>query len=79
MNKSAFRGKIVDREFQGRGIAKEMGVMMSRIASNAGFRVYATISKDNVASLRSAQHGSSVEVIRELPDNYLYVEIKATE
>lgn len=76
INKSAFRGKIVDNEYQGRGIAKQMGLIMSKIASNAGFRVYATISKDNVASLKSAKYGSSIEVIKELPDNYLYVEIK---
>lgn len=76
INKSAFRGKIVDKEYQGRGIAKQMGLIMSSIASTAGFRVYATISKDNVASLQSAKYGSSIEVIKELPDNYLYVEIK---
>lgn len=76
INKSAFRGKIVDKEYQGRGIAKQMGLIMSKIASNAGFRVYATISKDNVASLKSAKYGSSIEIIKELPDNYLYVEIK---
>lgn len=76
INKSAFRGKIVDKEYQGRGIAKQMGLIMSKVASNAGFKVYATISKDNVASLKSAKYGSSIEVIKELPDNYLYVEIK---
>lgn len=76
INKSAFRGKIVDKEYQGRGIAKQMGLILSKVASNAGFRVYATISKDNVASLKSAKYGSSIEVIKELPDNYLYVEIK---
>lgn len=76
INKSAFRGKIVDKEYQGRGIAKQMGLIMSKVASNAGFRVYATISKDNVASLKSAKYGSTIEIIKELPDNYLYVEIK---
>lgn len=76
VNKSAFRGKIVDKEYRGRGIAKQMGLTMSKIATNVGFRVYATISKDNVASLKSAKYGSSVEILKELPDNYLYVEIK---
>lgn len=76
INKSAFRGKIVDKGYQGRGIAKQMGLVMSDVASTAGFRVYATISKDNVASLKSAGYGSEVNVIREMPDNYLYVEIR---
>ena len=74
-NKSAFRGKIVDYKYQGRGIAKQMGQIMTNIASEAGFRVYATISKSNVASLQSAKAGSKIEVIKELPDNYLYIEI----
>lgn len=75
INKSAFRGKIVDKGYQGRGIAKQMGLVMSEIAATAGFRVYATISRDNVASLKSAQYGTEVKVLKELPDNYLYVEI----
>ena len=75
VNKSAFRGKIVDYKYQGRGIAKQMGQIMTNIASEAGFRVYATISKSNVASLQSAKAGSKIEVIKELPDNYLYIEI----
>ena len=75
INKSAFRGKIVDKEYQGRGIAKQMGVMMTKIASDAGFKVYATISRENVASLQSARHGSQIKVMEELPDDYLYVQI----
>lgn len=79
INKSAFRGKIVDKRYQGRGIAKQMGQIMTNIAADSGFRVYATISKDNVASLKSANYGASVNVIKELPDNYLYVEIRRSQ
>lgn len=74
-NKSAFRGKIVDIKYQGRGIAKQMGQIMTQIASDLDFRVYATISKSNVASLQSAKAGSKIKVIKELPDDYLYIEI----
>mgnify|MGYP003310122073 FL=1 len=52
-----------------------MGQIMTNIASEAGFRVYATISKSNVASLQSAKAGSKIKVIKELPDDYLYIEI----
>ncbi len=75
VNKSAFRGKIVDANYRGLGIAKQMGKIMTQIASELGFRVYATISKSNVASLQSAKSGSQIKVIKELPDNYLYIEL----
>lgn len=75
-NKSAFRGYIVDAGYQGKGISKQMGICMTRIADFIGFRSYATISKDNIPSLQSQKAGAEVRVIRELPDNYLYVEIK---
>lgn len=75
INKTAFRGKIVDYRYQGRGIAKKMGQIMINIAADMGFRVYATISKANVASMQSAKSGAQIRVIKELPDNYLYIEI----
>ena len=75
LNKSAFRGKIVDKRYQGRGVAKQMGQIMTNIASEAGFRVFATISKSNVASIQSAKSGAQIKVIKELPDDYLYIEI----
>lgn len=75
VNRSAFRGKIVDYTYQGRGIAKQMGQIMTNIAADAGFRVYATISKLNVASLQSAKYGAQIRVIKELADDYLYIEI----
>lgn len=75
LNKSAFRGKIVDKRYQGRGIAKQMGQIMTNIAADAGFRVFATISKANVASMESAKSGAQIKIIKELPDDYLYIEI----
>lgn len=73
-NKQAFRGKIVDFKFQGLGIAKQMGILTMNICKLLGFRLFATISKDNVKSIASSKAVNSVHVVKELPDNYLYVE-----
>lgn len=73
-NKQAFRGKIVDVNNQGRGIAKKMGLIMSEICSKMNFRIFATISKDNVKSIASSKAVNNIRIIKELPDNYLYVE-----
>lgn len=73
-NKKAYRGKMVDKVYQGRGIAKQMGVVMTQIASAAGFRMFATISKKNLASLNSSKAVNEIRIIKELPDDYLYIE-----
>ena len=73
-NKQAFRGKIVDQNYQGKGIAKQMGVLTTNICSALGLRLYATISKKNVKSLASSKAVNEVRIIKELEDDYLYVE-----
>lgn len=73
-NKQAFRGKIVDYRFQGKGIAKEMGYLTTKICQEMQFRLFATISKDNVKSIAASKAVNEIKIIKELPDNYYYVE-----
>ncbi len=73
-NKQCFRGKIVDPAYQGRGIAKQMGIFITQLCQNLGFRLFATISKKNVKSIASSKAVNTVKVLKELPDDYLYVE-----
>lgn len=44
------------------------------LASMLKLRMFETISKDNLSSLYSTQKVLDVKIIRELPDNYLYIE-----
>lgn len=73
-NRQAFRGKIVSPEFQGRGIAKEMGRITTEICRKMKFRLFATISKDNVKSIASSKAVNDIRIVKELEDNYIYVE-----
>lgn len=73
-NKRAFRGKIVDVKYQGRGIAKQMGNLTTEICQLLKFRLFATISKDNVRSMASSRAVNRVKIVKELPNDYLYVE-----
>ncbi|CDN30865.1 hypothetical protein BN938_0761 [Mucinivorans hirudinis] len=73
-NRTAFRGKMVDAKYQGKGIAKEMGRIMTEIALGAGFRLFATISKSNYGSMASSVAVNEIKIIKELPNNYLYIE-----
>ncbi len=74
VNNKSFRGKMVDAAYQGQGIAKHMGTLMSDIAFGAGFRLFATISKHNVKSMASSKSVNSIKIIKELEDDYCYIE-----
>lgn len=73
-NGKAFRGKMVDVDYRGKGIAKQMGIIMTEIALGAGFSLFATISKANFASIASSEAVNKITVIKELPDDYIYVQ-----
>lgn len=73
-NKQAFRGKIVDAKFQGKGIAKQMGILTSNICKALNLRLYATISKNNIKSIASSKAVNEIRVVKELENDYLYVE-----
>lgn len=70
----AFRGKIVDVHYRGRGIAKMMGACATEIAFLSGFRLMGTISKKNIASINSSKAVNKINIIKELDDGYIYVE-----
>lgn len=73
-NRQAFRGKIVDPKYQGKGIAKEMGRITTEICKRMNFRLFATISRDNVKSIASSKAVNEIRIVKELEDNYIYVE-----
>ncbi len=74
INKRAFRGKIVDMDHQGKGYAKKMCFLLTMICQQCGFRLFATISRDNIQSIASSQAVNRIHPVRNLSDNYVYVE-----
>lgn len=73
-NGKAFRGKIVDISHQGHGIAKQIGSVLTDMATLMHLRLFATISKDNVKSISSSSAVNKIKILKELPGNYIYVE-----
>lgn len=55
------------------------GTMMNRLLNEVGFgiglRLFETVSRDNVASYRSALSASRVRLVEKLPHNEIYLEI----
>lgn len=73
-NGKCFRGKMVDYRWRGKGIAILLGELSTEIATLLRLRLFGTISKDNVSSMRSSQASNEIKVIEELPNDYLYIE-----
>ena len=70
-----FRGRMVDIECRGKGLGTAMNKLLNEVGFGIGVRLFETVSKDNVASYKSALSASNVRVVKDLPDNELYLEI----
>ena len=69
-----YRGKMVDINWRGKGVAVLMGKVTTDITSVLGLRMFGTISKANTASMLSSQASNEIRVVKELPNDYLYIE-----
>lgn len=70
-----FRGRMVDINYRGKGLGTMMNKILNEVGFGIGLRLFETVSKDNVASYRSAISASNFKVVEELPHNELYLEI----
>lgn len=70
-----FRGRMVDIDYRGKGLGTAMNKLLNEVGFGIGLRLFETVSKNNIASYRSALSASKVRVVKEMPDNVLYIEI----
>ena len=70
-----FRGRMVSVDYRGKGLGTVMNKILNEVGFGIGLRLFETVSKDNVASYRSAISASNVKVVKEMPHNELYLEI----
>ena len=70
-----YRGRMVDINYRGKGLGTAMNKMLNEVGFGLGLRLFETVSKDNVASYRSALSASNVKVIEEMKGNEIYLEI----
>ena len=74
VNGKSFRGKIVDKDWQGRGIAKLMGIAMTKVSQHLRLRMFGSISPENFASMASAKASNNIKVLKTLENGYYYIE-----
>ena len=70
-----YRGRMVDVDYRGKGLGTAMNKILNEVGFGIGLRLFETVSKDNVASYRSALSASNVKVVKELQNNDLFLEI----
>ena len=69
------RGRMVDIDYRGKGLGTAMNKMLNEVGFGIGLRLFESVSKDNLASYRSALSASNVKVVKELEHNELYLEV----
>ena len=74
MNKRCFVGRIIDKEYRGKGIGQVMNQIMYNIAWRIGFRCMSTISSKNTAVMRAHEKNPTMVILKSLPNDYLLVE-----
>ena len=74
-----FRGKMVDYQHRGKGLAKILGMIANEIAFNIGLRMFATVSPENIASFASTKAVNEIKIIKQMPNgDYLIEELPKT-
>jgi RimJ/RimL family protein N-acetyltransferase len=73
-NKKCFVGRLIDRDYRGKGIGNEMNKIMYGIAWNMNFRCLSTMSKNNKAVINAHSKNSSMILLKELQNDYILVE-----
>ena len=66
---------MVDIEYRGRGLGTMMNHLLNTIGFGIGLRLFETVSKNNKASYRSTISSSNYKILKELPENEVYLEI----
>ena len=62
----AYRGRIVDASKQGKGLGKALGIWLNEAGQCLQIRIFTTINKNNIASIRAAQAHSTLKPVSEM-------------
>ena len=76
LNGKCFLGKMVDVNHQGKGVCTKLCEVGMNIAQKTGFRMFESINKDNIGSMKASQKACDVIVVEELDNGDLLIEDK---
>lgn len=70
----AFHGLAVGTECRGQGLGRHMWALGAEVCAEAGIRMHATVSLDNLPSLHSCRRATRCTEVRRLPGGFIEVE-----
>ena len=73
-NGKSFLGKMVDVNHQGKGVCTTLCKVGMDIATKTGFRMFESINKENIGSMRASQKACDVLILEELEDGDVLIE-----
>ena len=74
LNGKCFLGKMVDVNHQGKGVCTKLCAVGMAIAVKTGFRMFESINKDNIGSMKASQKACDVIVVEELEGGDILIE-----
>lgn len=74
VNGKCFLGKMVDVNHQGKGVCTKLCAVGMDMAESMGFRMFESINKENVGSMRASQKACDVIVVEELENGDVLIE-----
>lgn len=74
VNGKCFLGKMVDVGHQGKGVCTTLCAVGMRMANSLGIRMFESINKENVGSMRASQKACDVVVVEELENGDVLIE-----
>ena len=78
-NQRCFVGRIIHKDYRGKGIGNEMNRIMYQTAWGMGFRCLSTMSKNNRAVMNAHAKNSTMHVLKELQNDFILVEFANPE
>jgi hypothetical protein len=75
-NRKCFVGRLIDEPYEGKGIGRVMNSIMYNAGWSSGFRVLSTISRNNHWVMKSHANNSTMVILKELDNDFLFVEFK---
>ena len=74
MNGKCFLGKMVDVNHQGKGVCTKLCEVGMSFAQKTGFRMFESINKENIGSMKASQKACDVIVVEELENGDVLIE-----
>lgn len=74
INKKCFVGRLIDKNYRGKGIGLIMNYIMYETSWRMKFRCLSTISRNNENVMKAHAKNQSIRILKELRNDYLLVE-----